>query len=140
MKNREELAGGGEICCVASCGKKFLVGGGIMTNWRDMAERVAGKAPVGLERSPGWRPLRDMFLFGQRCAVCGGKKKLVAHHRIPFHLAPDLELDVENLIPLCEAGRFGLNCHLLIGHVGRWQSTNVNIDADIAYWKVKLGL
>ena len=111
-----------------------------MPTWRDIADRIEGKAPVGANRSPQWGKLRDAHLIGKRCLVCGGKKKLVLHHRIPFHIAPDLELDPTNWLPLCEAGRFGLNCHLLIGHHGRWESVNVNVDAEIAYWNAILCL
>jgi len=109
-----------------------------MTSWRDMADRLEGKAPTGARRSGKWRGVRDDFLRGKRCEVCGGRKSLTAHHEIPFHLAPDLELDPGNLIALCQAGRFGINCHLLIGHVGNWQRTNVTVRASVAYWNQRL--
>lgn len=109
-----------------------------MSKWRDMTDRVAGKAPPGARRSSGWSKVRNAFLKGRRCAVCGGKKSLVAHHKIPFHLAPDLELDPDNLIPLCEAKRFGINCHLLIGHVGNFARCNPIVDADVSYWHQRI--
>lgn len=62
----------------------------------------------------------------------------MAHHIIPFHLAPDLELDESNLLPLCEAGKYGINCHLLIGHVGNFRRANPNVFADVAYWHTRL--
>ena len=108
-----------------------------MTTWRDIADRIEGKI-VGGDRSPLWRGFRDDFLRDAVCVVCGCRKKLVAHHRIPFRIAPDLELDPANVLPLCEAGRYGLNCHLLIGHLGAWQRVNVNVDADVAYWATRL--
>jgi hypothetical protein len=70
--------------------------------------------------------------------VCGGRRSLIAHHEVPFHIAPDLELVETNLIPLCEAKRFGINCHFLIGHVGNWRRCNVNCRADAAYWRERL--
>ena len=103
-----------------------------------MADRVAGKAPPGATRSPHWGKTRDAFLDGKCCPVCGGTTALVAHHVVPFHLAPDLELDPSNLVPLCEAKRYGVNCHLLFGHLGNYQRTNVSVLADAAYWHQRL--
>lgn len=103
-----------------------------------MADRVIGKAPPGADRSPHWSKTRDQFLDGKCCAVCGGTTALVAHHEVPFHLAPDLELDPSNLVPLCEAKRYGVNCHLLFGHLGNYRRTNVSVRADAAYWHQRL--
>ena len=109
-----------------------------MSAWRDLADTLPGKAPVGARRSSQWRPVRDEFLRGKACCVCSGRRKLVAHHRIPFSLAPHLELVESNLLALCEAKRYGINCHLLLGHLGNWQRTNVSVDADVAYWHQRL--
>jgi 5-methylcytosine-specific restriction protein A len=109
-----------------------------MSSWRDLSERLSGKAPKGTRRSSRWRKFRDGLLKGNSCACCGGKKSLIGHHRIPFHLAPDMELDPDNIIVLCEAKRYGINCHLLLGHCGNWRRANVYCDADVAYWKSKL--
>jgi hypothetical protein len=49
-----------------------------------------------------------------------------------------MELDPDNIIVLCEAKRYGINCHLLLGHCGNWRRANVYCDADVAYWKSKL--
>lgn len=109
-----------------------------MSSWRDMTDRINGKAPRNAKRSSQWASVRDSFLRGRRCAVCGGRRSLVAHHVIPFHLAPDLELEESNLIPLCEAKRYGINCHLLCGHVGNWQRANPIVLADVAYWHQRI--
>lgn len=109
-----------------------------MSRWRDLADRLPGKAAPGARRSSQWRKVRNKFLLGRKCAVCRGRKKLVAHHIIPFHLAPDLELKVDNLIALCEAKKYGINCHLLLGHVGRYQYFNANCLADVSYWHTKI--
>lgn len=109
-----------------------------MSHWRDLADRLSGKAPPGARRSSQWRRVRDDFLRGKSCAVCGGRRKLVAHHKVPFHLAPDLELVESNLIPLCEAKRYGINCHLLCGHVGNFSRANPIVDADVAYWHQRI--
>lgn len=54
-----------------------------------------------------------------------------AHHVVPFHIDPTKELAADNLLTLCEAKRYGLNCHLLIGHLGNWRRWNplVRVDA-----------
>jgi len=109
-----------------------------MSKWRDLADRLEGKAPKNARRSKKWPKTRNEYLFGRTCVVCGGKKYLVAHHEIPFHLAPHLELEWDNLIPLCEAKRYGINCHLLLGHLGNWARVNVSVRADIAYWHERI--
>lgn len=109
-----------------------------MSSWRTVADRLEGKSPPGSKRSSKWRKTRDEFLRGKCCEVCGGKKYLIAHHKIPFHLAPELELDFDNLSALCEAKRYGINCHLLIGHLGNFRRINFIVDADIAYWHQRI--
>jgi 5-methylcytosine-specific restriction protein A len=94
------------------------------------------KAPPGARRSPKWPALRRHFLKGKRCAVCGGTKKLEAHHIVPFHVEPRLELDERNLIPLCEGN--GVNCHLLFGHLGDFRCTNKNVCTDATVWAVRI--
>lgn len=68
-------------------------------------------------RHPDWDKTRDRFLIGKRCALCGRKENLQAHHELPFHLFPDRELDESNLVPLCTGGPW--NCHFLAGHLGK---------------------
>jgi len=109
-----------------------------VSHWRDLSDRLDGKAQPGARRSSQWRRVRDDFLRGKSCAVCGGRRSLVAHHRVPFSLAPDLELEESNLVPLCEAKRYGINCHLLLGHLGNFQRFNPSCDADIAYWHQRI--
>jgi 5-methylcytosine-specific restriction protein A len=109
-----------------------------VTQWRDMADRLTGKAPPGTRRSGQWRRVRNEFLKGKSCEICGGRRSLVAHHIINFALAPDLECAPSNLMALCESKRYGINCHLLIGHLGNWRRINVNVRADVAYWHERL--
>jgi len=61
------------------------------------------------------------------------------HHLFPFHYCvilgrPDLELDERNLITLCE-DRASPNHHLLIGHLGSFQSANLDATADAARYR-----
>jgi hypothetical protein len=112
-----------------------------MLRWWDFVkDRVQGKAPKGAKRSSKWRKVRAEFLrrSSGRCAVCGLKTKLEVHHMVPFHIAPDLELNMDNLIALCENKKWGINCHLLIGHLGNYSEVNPNVKADSMYWRFKL--
>jgi hypothetical protein len=67
-----------------------------------------------------------------QCEVCGRERTLEAHHIVPFHVAPDLELDEANLVALCR------RCHLLIGHCGGWARVNPSVRSDVAQWRVKV--
>ena len=90
----------------------------------------------GVARSPQWSSVRDAFLKqNPTCAVCGGTKKLQAHHIRVFHLNPSDELNPQNLIPLCEVS--SRNCHLNIGHLGSFQSWNENVVEDARIWHDK---
>ena len=107
--------------------------------WQVATDRATGKAPAGARRSAQWPHVRDVHLITHnRCACCGGTAKLRVHHIEPFHACPDKELDPNNLITLCEAKRYGVNCHLLIGHLGNWRKFNPLARMDAARWKLKL--
>jgi hypothetical protein len=82
-------------------------------------------------RSPEWREVRDEHVrLHPFCAACGGDRKLQVHHILPFHLHPDLELDPENLLTLCERpARF---CHYVFGHFHNWKAYNPNVVVDAA--------
>ncbi len=82
------------------------------------------------KRSGKWAALSKRFLKGKACAVCGRKKELVAHHKKPFHLFPELELDESNLIPMCEGDV--VNCHLSVGHLFSFMSYNPAVATDAA--------
>lgn len=81
-------------------------------------------------RSPKWESVRKEWLANHKhCAACGSSEKLQVHHKKPFHLHPELELNAENLITLCEDPK-GLECHLKIGHLGNWKSFNPSVEND----------
>lgn len=85
----------------------------------------------GVARSPMWAGVaRAHRLREPACVVCGYKgAKLQVHHIKPFHLHPQLELDPNNLITLCEVD--GREHHLLLGHLDKWESYNVHIRDDV---------
>lgn len=94
--------------------------------WRGTARR-------GRSRSPDWVALsRKVILEIRRCEVCGSKKGLEVHHKLPFHLHPELELVRVNLCCLCR------RCHLFVGHLGTWSSYNPEIDRDMKIWARKI--
>lgn len=96
-------------------------------------------ARLGLRRSPLWPRAERLHLLRQpTCACCAEGMHpgaaMQVHHIFPFHACillgrPDLELDPRNLITLCEseAGRPGENHHLLVGHLGSFQSSNLEV-------------
>jgi 5-methylcytosine-specific restriction protein A len=92
--------------------------------------------PMDSKRSGHWPTLRKHFLQGKVCAVCGGSRKLEAHHIMPFHLDPTKELDPLNLIALCE-GNPKVNCHLVYGHLGNFKGLNSAVVSDSHVWRNK---
>jgi 5-methylcytosine-specific restriction protein A len=90
-------------------------------------------------RSPKWAAVRKQFLQENPvCALCGGAALLEVHHKLPFHLHPELELEPSNLITLCESSKGGVTCHLFFGHLGDYKSFNKNVDKDVKSWNSKL--
>ena len=69
------------------------------------------------------------------CTVCGTRKKLAAHHIRPIQWYPELELEPENLITLCEGPA---NHHLFVGHLMDWKSYNVNVVAEAKWWQMRI--
>ena len=106
---------------------------------RHLIDAAKGKHPLSAARSPHWPKVREEHLkLHPVCEVCGGSEKLEVHHRFPFHLDPALELDLKNLITLCESGRNGLNCHLSVGHLGNFKSYNKDVEQDAKTWNRKI--
>jgi len=70
-------------------------------------------------RSPHWESTAKAFLESHpACSACGATRRLQVHHRQPFHLHPELELDPTNLIGLCMSTK---ECHLRLGHGGNFK-------------------
>jgi len=89
-------------------------------------------------RSPKWAKFRREFLKrNPACAGCGTKTKLEVHHIRPYHLFPNLELDENNCVVLCDQSSG--SCHLVLGHLKDWTSWNESVleDAKIYYQKVQ---
>ncbi len=104
-------------------------GGRIPARTRDPGGAVARL--YGRNRSPEWPAVaREHLLREPACVACGYRGRgLQVHHIKPFHLFPDLELDPNNLITLCEVK--GRDHHLLLGHLDDWESYNLNVRTDV---------
>ena len=62
-------------------------------------------------RSSKWKAVRNNFIKTHGwCAVCGKTENLVVHHKEPFHLFPEKELDPTNLVTLCEKCHDKMHC------------------------------
>jgi 5-methylcytosine-specific restriction protein A len=84
----------------------------------------------GLERSPKWPSVQKLHLkLEPECAACGSTKQLQVHHKKPFHLFPELELDLHNLITLCMDEK---DCHINIGHGDNFKHYNPDVTEDSA--------
>jgi 5-methylcytosine-specific restriction endonuclease McrA len=114
------------------------VGAGARPKKRDHGLEIARKH--GVERSPEWpRVEREHLMREPTCAACGHRGPgLQVHHIKPFHLHPNLELDPNNLITLCEVK--GRDHHLLLGHLDEWESYNVNVKRDVKHHYGKTAL
>ena len=110
-----------------------------MMRFEDLMDRIKGKAPKGAKRSRTWPQTRKAHLLRHPCcAVCRSKSKIQVHHVIPFYIAPDQEEVEDNLVTLCQNKKYGINCHLLLGHAGRFSRINPSCRIDIAIWSLKL--
>lgn len=106
---------------------------------KHLIDAAKGKHPLSAKRSGSWPRVRaDHLAQNPACALCGGTEKLEVHHKRPFHLQPELELQMDNLITLCEANKGGVNCHLFAGHLGSFKSFNPGVAEDAAAWRQKL--
>ncbi len=89
-------------------------------------------------RSSQWTSVRAQYIEQHStCEVCGSEDQLVVHHIKPYHLFPELELQPNNLITLCQSEKHGVNCHLWFGHLGNWTRFNPDVYRDARAWKVK---
>jgi hypothetical protein len=110
------------------------------------APRIDNGAKVasshGLQRSSKWPEAEKAHLAAHPyCEACGPSMdpniKVQVHHVIPFHYCillgrADLETDERNLITLCEteAHAPAPNHHLIVGHAGDFQSSNLRVRED----------
>lgn len=79
-------------------------------------------------RSPRWEKVRKFHLKEfPACAACARvDKKNEVHHVIPFHVDPEKELDLTNLLTLCERH------HLVFGHFDNYRTYNPKVRESAA--------
>jgi len=100
---------------------------------------IQGKTSLNKKRSPKWTTTRKRHLSKfPTCAVCGSDSKIEVHHIQPFNEKPELELDSNNLITLCENWSKGVCCHLFVGHLGNYKKINPSVIEDAKLWNSKL--
>lgn len=103
---------------------------------KNIKDKVIGKVPLLKRRSSKWDDVRDAYIAQHNtCAACGSKEKLEVHHIVPFHIDPSKELDINNLITLCETSS---RCHLDIGHLGNFRKANPDVKEHAADKLAKL--
>jgi len=108
----------------------------IIKHVKDVLEN---KTEIKRPRSSKWASVRKSHLEKcPTCSACGGTSKVEVHHIKPFNLFPELELDPDNLITLCESWKKGVNCHLFFGHLGDYRSFNDRVKEDATSWLEKL--
>jgi len=106
---------------------------------KHIKDLIQEKAGVGERRSSNWSTIRKEHLENQpKCAACGGDKTLEVHHIKPFNEHPELELDLNNLITLCESKSNGVVCHLFFGHLGNYKAINPTVLEDVKIWLDKI--
>lgn len=78
------------------------------------------------KRSPLWTNIRKQHLEKNPCcAACGRSKKVEVHHIEPVHINPQKELELDNLITLCDD-----TCHIVFGHLMDYKSWNIDVIED----------
>jgi len=93
----------------------------------------------GKERSPKWPGVEHAHLkLEPGCAACGSTTNVNVHHKKPFHLFPELELEPTNLITLCMDG--DKDCHIKLGHGGNFKAYNPNVVEDVATVKASFSM
>ena len=95
---------------------------------------------IGHGRSGHWPAVEKAFrkLHPQCvCCVVPSTKHVQIHHLFPFHYCvalgrPDLELDMRNLITLCEWPSHSTcpDHHLIVGHLDDFKSSNLEVAED----------
>lgn len=92
---------------------------------------------MGVARSPKWAKVRAAHLAEHpECVACGARTMLEVHHVKPFHLFPELELDPQNLMTLCQCP--GHNCHLMFGHSLNWAAYNPHAVTDAVVFRERV--
>lgn len=107
----------------------------LLTHANNQVRALNRDQETGGKRSSEWPKVEKEHLKNfPTCASCGTDKHIQVHHKKPFHLHPELELDPNNLISLCMEN----DCHLYVGHGDDFKAYNPNVveDAQTVYESV----
>ena len=100
---------------------------------------TTGVRHTGLSATPEYAAARAKHLRAHpSCACCGSVQNVEVHHVVPRHVSPSLECVPANLLTLCRSMRVGMDCHLVIGHLGNWLNCNPKAKDDAAWWRARL--
>jgi len=85
-----------------------------------------GSPAYEMPRDPKWKKVSHLWLLDHpECLVCGTRENCEVHHKYPFHLYPELELDTRFFRTLCRPH------HYEIGHGRDWKAFNPDVDQTI---------
>jgi hypothetical protein len=85
-------------------------------------------------RSKEWRRVRAEHLAQHpACEVCGRTADLAVHHIFPVSIAPELELEKNNLITLCSSP-----CHFVFGHFFSYHCYNKDVRQMARRFRAKM--
>ena len=113
--------------------------GGLYQLWLWLTKQPDERAYLGTPRVAGWAKLAKVHLrVYPACQVCGRRTNVVPHHKLPVSFRPDLELDPDNLVTLCNGHRSFGGCHQWVGHLGDPHSYNPDVMPDIDIWREKM--
>lgn len=95
-----------------------------------VAEVRDAHAGITKARSPEWPKVEHAYRKEHPvCECCGSNEHLNVHHKKPFHLYPQFELDPTNLITLCMDP--AKECHIKLGHGDNFKDYNPNVEEDV---------
>lgn len=105
--------------------------------WSKIIYWFGGDRLGGVPRSSSWGSFKKNYekTHPKECAICGNKK-VSLHHIIPFSQDKSRELDVDNVIWLCD-GWGTLQHHRGMGHYGSFLSWNPDIISEAKLMKFK---
>lgn len=82
----------------------------------------------GKPRSPQWpKKEKEYKAAHPQCTCCGSKANLQVHHKVPYHVKPELELEDSNLMAACRY------CHFVVCHENNWSNVVTDVDKQAKF-------
>lgn len=112
-----------------TCAGIWLNGFKKIREWLGFPDRT-----FGAKRSSSWGTFRRIHIKDY-CELCEQKKGILhpleLHHCKPFHLFPELEESLDNVITVCR------HCHIRYAHLGSYRSYDIDIKLEAEHWQNK---